>query len=102
MTLSADEYNKWVDERVEMMLKRPGMWGTCRESVELQLVQLMEFRKLVNDSDAVAKNPRLIVDEWIEFGKKYKCGNKPLFSLKNTDDEYYLLLRELAEYLKNA
>ena len=98
MTLSTDEWIKWIDERTEAMLKRPGMWGTNREAIELQLLQLMEVRQLVTDSDAVAKNPRLVINKWIEHSKKH--GN--LYIATCTEEEFAMFLQSLVDDLKNA
>ena len=97
-----NDVTQWVDSRVDAILKYPRMWGE-RQSQELQLLQLMEVRKLVTDGALLIANPRLIVEKWIEFHqKKFGNSNQALSKVECTDEEHTQLLRELVDDLKNA
>jgi hypothetical protein len=92
---NTDKIIKWVDARIETILTRPGMWGG-REALELQILQLTEFRKLMLEPEALETNPRLIVNAWISQSRK------PLHTLEVTDAEFVQQLKKLADTLKNA
>lgn len=52
----------WVDARIADVLRAPRMWGATAESVELQLLQLLEVRDVAADS-----NGEHVGDAWRRF-----------------------------------
>ena len=56
----------WLDKRLKSLVERPEMWGD-RESVELQVLQLLEVRALVSDATRDEDSLRQIQDGYIAF-----------------------------------
>jgi hypothetical protein len=56
----------YVDEQIEAILSAPGMWGS-NEAVELQLLQLLEFRSVALRPELERRAPRTILDAFQRF-----------------------------------
>ncbi len=96
MTLSTDEWIKWVDTRVESIIARPAMWGG-RQAVELQLLQLAEVRQLAVDSSALTADPCMLVKKWIKHSKKH--NNRTLQIAECSEEEFQTFLRSMVNDL---
>lgn len=57
---------RFIDEQLDEIHKRPAMWGPDI-AVELQILQLLEFRSVVLRPALEAENPRAVLDAYEEF-----------------------------------
>mgnify|MGYP000473401729 CR=1 FL=1 len=56
----------WADQRIRDMLDAPRMWGETLETVELQVLMLLEARALAVDPSREARQPRRIFDAYVK------------------------------------
>lgn len=67
----------YIDEQLDAIRRRPGMWGPSI-AVELQVLQLLEFRSVVLRPALEASNPRAVLDAYQEFLRRELPGAPPL------------------------
>ena len=60
------EMVKYLDERIESMIKRPLMWARELEALELQFLCHLEFRHFALTGDKNAG--RKLTTDWIKLG----------------------------------
>lgn len=56
----------WIDRRIHEMLAVPQMWGGCLESVEFQILTLLQVRAAVVDTAREFREPRRVLDEYVK------------------------------------
>lgn len=65
----------FIDERLESLLRVPEMWGSD-ESVELQLLQLLEFR-LLTLSPSLKEEVARVQQEYVQYVRGMFPGEPP-------------------------
>jgi hypothetical protein len=93
----------YIDEQIQAILSAPEMWGSD-ESVEMQVLQLLEFRSVTLRPELEKRNPRTVLDEYHGFLKKTFPGapSYPLFGLVKEygrEREFISLLRGFSDRL---
>jgi len=87
----------WITARLDTILGAPRMWGS-REAVELQILTLLEVRRVVCGED-----PMGLLDQYVEFVRKRYPGhwNKPLYLIlaAEPEEEFVRVLQELRSEL---
>jgi hypothetical protein len=93
---------EFIDEQLDAINKRPGMWGPDI-AVELQILQLLEFRSVVLRPALEASNPRAVLDAYEEFLTQKFPGAPPvpLASLVTTANKAGQLTTILEEFRRN-
>lgn len=88
---------RWVEDRIQQMLKAPPMWGS-NEAVELQILLLTELRALACRPDQETQNPRRVLDLYVKYlGQRFPDREPaPLCRLIDENDE-----GEFAEVLRS-
>ncbi len=66
MSSLQDRVLRFIDEQLDAIRKRPGMWGPDI-AVELQILQLLEFRSVLLRPALEDANPRAVLDAYEEF-----------------------------------
>lgn len=95
----------WVDGRIEEILAAPGMWGTCLEAVEMQVLTLHEIRALAVNLERAVVQPRRVLDEYVRLlGERFKGPARPLFQSVGADGEerFVAVLGELNALLRGT
>lgn len=103
MTVDANRVLSMIDERIDGIAKRPRMWGGP-EALELQMLQLLEFRSMVG-RPVLASSPDEVRTLWWSFINE-KAGrpfNSPLFVLFDVVDamEFGKVLGEFADHVRS-
>jgi hypothetical protein len=96
-------FSDWVDSRLEAMLAAPRMWGTSLESVELQVLTLLEARAFAQDPSRERRNPRRVLDDYVRLlGDRFASQPPgPLHKLVEEDESRFVeALRFLTESLR--
>jgi len=90
---------RWASDRIREILSAPLMWGS-REAVELQILQLVETMLADSDPDTIARNPRIVLDRYVEFVRERfpDSGQLPLFMIISNDPEAKRLAEELRDF----
>ena len=90
------EISEFATKRVEDMLKSPEMWGS-QEAVELQVLQLMEIRMLIEHPLKLKINPRYVLDMHVTYiSRAFKISyTKPMFSMHLEWKEFAAHLSQL-------
>lgn len=101
MTTLKDTIIDHVDDKIQAMFDAPAMWGSD-ESVELQVLQLLEFRSIAVRPEFEKLHPRHILDSYQRFLRKKFPGAppNPLYCLVedyNRKSEFIRLLREFCD-----
>jgi hypothetical protein len=81
---------RWIDQRLARILDAPPMWG-CPEAVELQVLQLIQVRALVQRTPQALANPGGVFDAYAAYlSQRFpRQPQRPLFELVGQDDETY-------------
>jgi len=89
----------WVERRMAEMLAAPGMWGSP-EAIELQVLLLLELKTLALRPALASKNPRQVIDAYIEFlrGKFPSEPSSPLFELLKAPSQEAEFCKTLMEF----
>jgi hypothetical protein len=99
MTGLAETIIRYIDRRLDAMLRAPAMWGSD-ESVELQVLQLLELRALTVRPQDELQHPRATLDAYVAFLRrkfpKDPCTN--LASLLEQTQKQEDLPRILSEF----
>ncbi|QRN98019.1 hypothetical protein JRI60_02795 [Archangium violaceum] len=103
MSSLKDTVVTYVDEQLRAILAAPGMWGSD-ESVEMQVLQLLEFRSVTLRPELEKREPRTVLDAYHRFLKEHFKGAPPypLFVLVekyNRKAEFIGLLKSFSEQL---
>lgn len=69
MSASTSTIVDWIDKSLDDLLAAPGMWGS-NEAVEMQFLQLLEFRSLVLQPQEQLASPRRVIDAYSAFVSK--------------------------------
>jgi hypothetical protein len=98
MTSLRDVLLRFIEERVNQILDTPQMWG-ADESVELQVLQLMEIRFLALNPSIGAERLRAIQDSYVRFVQAKFPDEPPetlssLLQKHHRSEELVTLLRE--------
>ncbi|WP_147448754.1 hypothetical protein [Corallococcus terminator] len=93
----------YIDEQIEAILSAPKMWGSD-ESVEMQVLQLLEFRSVTLRPEIEKSNPRAVLDEYHGFLRQTfpEAPPYPLFGLTKRygrESEFISLLKRLSEHI---
>lgn len=95
----------WVDSRIEEMLAAPRMWGKCLETVELQILTLLQVRALVTDMERELAHPRRVLDEYVRLlGTRFKDQPpRPVHQIvgETSDEQFVSLIRDLNAALRD-
>ncbi|MEZ4293900.1 MAG: hypothetical protein R3B70_02905 [Polyangiaceae bacterium] len=99
MSAVEDILLKFIDRRLEAMLRCPEMWGTD-EAVELQVLQLLRIRALTLRPQSESKRPRATLDAYGCFLRRKfpKDGVANLAALLEQRGEQNQLSAILAEF----
>jgi len=84
--LTGEALKEFVDTRMASMLRRPGMWAGVPESLEAQILTLLEVRDFVEDEKTRTDN---VLSRYQRFCHKYmpsKPGPVPLSTVLSLDD----------------
>lgn len=74
---------QFIDEQLRYILEAPGMWGSTNEAIELQVLQLLEFRSATLRPELEQRAPRTILEGLQAFLRR-EFGDPPpmpLFAL---------------------
>jgi hypothetical protein len=93
----------YIDDQLRAILSAPEMWGS-EESVEMQVLQLLEFRSVTLRPELEKREPRTVLNEYHCFLKEMFPGAPPypLFGLVkeyDREDEFITLLKGFSERL---
>ncbi len=95
----------WTDSRIRDMLAAPRMWGARLETVELQVLTLLEVRALAVDSERELAQPRRILDEYVRLvGGRYEgLASRPVHEIvgEENDAEFAAVMARLSAELKD-
>ncbi|MFI5296469.1 MAG: hypothetical protein ACHREM_00105 [Polyangiales bacterium] len=85
----------WVEERIESMLKTPGMWGS-NEAIEMQVLTLLD---VIAFQRGALDHPRKIFDAYCAFLRERfpEKGNHPLFQLVDDEDRFVAILGDFVK-----
>lgn len=67
MTTLKESLAQWVDQRLDDVLREPRMWGASAETVEFQVLQLLEIRDAATNPTFARKQPRRILESYGQF-----------------------------------
>lgn len=85
----------WLDEKINDILKYPNMYGTCKETIEFQIISCLEFKYVLLHG---SKNPRFILDCYTkEILNIYPNSNTYLFNLALDNDDFLKKLKYIIE-----
>lgn len=76
MSSLQDTILRYIDEQLDAMARAPEMWGPPH-CVELQVLQLLEFRSVTLRPEMERRNPRLVLDAYDEFLARKFPGAPP-------------------------
>lgn len=104
MSVDINEILNSIDKRIEGIVTRPNMWGGP-EALELQMLQLLEFRSMLGRPSNYKQKPEEVRRLWWAF-TAIKCGgpyNSPLFVFYKelSCEEFSKILGEFADYIRS-
>jgi hypothetical protein len=76
MSSLRDTIVQYIDEQLDTMARRPEMWGPPH-CVELQVLQLLEFRSVTLRPEMEQVNPRAVIDAYRQFLTRRFPGAPP-------------------------
>ncbi len=103
MSALKDRIVAYVDDQLRAMFAAPEMWGS-NESVELQALQLLQFRSFTIRPDLEEREPRTVLDAYHRFLREEfpTAPPHPLFCLVDEagrQNEFITLLRAFSARL---
>jgi hypothetical protein len=76
MSASQDTILRYIDDQLDAIARVPAMWGPP-QCVELQVLQLLEFRSVTLRPELEKNNPRAVLDSYDEFLARRFPGAPP-------------------------
>jgi len=80
----------WLDRRMDEMLSAPRMWGSD-ESIELQILLLLELKSFVRHPSSLNNDPRRVIDAYLGFLRDRfpSRPNMPLHQLLSAEPQQF-------------
>ena len=95
----------WTDQRIRDILDAPRMWGGCLESVEFQILTLLQVRAVLVDPAREFQAPRRILDEYVRaLSERYQVSPPaPVHQFVGEEDDarFVQIMTDLAEALSD-
>lgn len=99
MTWVVSKLIDFIDERLNHMIEAPGMWGAS-ESVELQILQLLEIRSLVLGAPDAQSHWHHVQADYERFIAAHFPGAPPTTLTVLLDQESIKLIPLLAQFVE--